>query len=64
MSRILRRPVVEDKTGLSRATIYEKINPKSRYYDPAFPKPIKLGQRAVGWDESAVDTWLAVRRAA
>lgn len=59
---ILRRKQVEEKLGLSRSTIYGRINPKSDNYDPTFPKPIELGfnmaNPPVGWIESEVDAWL------
>ena len=51
--RILRRPEVEDQTGLSRSTIY------SMMADGTFPKPVKLSKRAVGWRDSDIATWLA-----
>lgn len=50
--RILRRPAVQDKTGLKVSAIYERIA------NGTFPKPVKLGPRAVGWLESDVDRWL------
>ena len=50
--KILRLPAVIDKTGLSRATIYLKISKK------AFPSPISLGERSVGWLESEVEAWI------
>lgn len=60
--RILRRRQLEDRTGLSRSTIYSRLNPKSPNYDPTFPKPIELGHGMqnppVGWVESEVDAWL------
>ncbi|HYN62270.1 MAG TPA: AlpA family transcriptional regulator, partial [Rubrivivax sp.] len=40
---ILRRPQVEQRTGLSRSTLYQYIK------DGDFPKPVHLGLRAVGW---------------
>lgn len=46
------------KLGISRSSIYEKINPKSPRYDPAFPKPIKLGSSTVAWVESEIDHWI------
>ena len=52
---ILRRPKVEKKTGLSRSTIYLLIKKGT------FPKPIKLGERSVGWVEAEVDAWLESR---
>lgn len=50
--RIIRRPSVEARTGLSRSTIYLKIAQGS------FPRPVTLGLRAVGWIESEVDAWI------
>jgi prophage regulatory protein len=62
--RILRRPQVKERIGLSDTTIYEKINPNSKQYDPTFPKPIKLGDGKnppVGWIESEIERWIASR---
>lgn len=64
--RILRLKQVVEKTGLSRSTIYDRIDPKSKRYDDSFPKPIKLsgnkdGAGAVGWLESAVNHWIRQR---
>lgn len=50
--KILRRPAVEARTGLSRSTIYARILRGS------FPQPISLGPRAVGWIESEIDEWI------
>jgi prophage regulatory protein len=55
---IERRRSLETRLGLSRSTIYDKINPKSPRYDPTFPKPIRLGGGAVGWLVHEVDEWL------
>ena len=52
---ILRRKQVEDRTGLSRSTIYLQIQ------KGLFPKPINLGPRAVGWIENEIDKWLLER---
>ena len=49
---ILRRRVVEARTGLSRSTIY------LRMAQGTFPKSIPLGPRAIGWLESEVEAWL------
>ena len=49
---ILRRRTVEDRTGLSRSTIY------LRMAQGTFPKSIPLGPRAIGWLESEVEAWL------
>ena len=50
--RILRLPEVRARTGLSRSTLY------LRMAEGRFPKPIALGERAVGWIEAEVDAWL------
>jgi prophage regulatory protein len=55
---ILRCPQVQAKTGLSHASLYRLIA------KGAFPKPIKLGERASGWVEAEIDAWLAARVAA
>lgn len=51
----LRRKQVEARTGLSRSTIYLYIK------NGAFPKPVPLGPRAVGWLESDIGDWIAER---
>ena len=53
--RIVRRPEVETITGLSRSSIYAMMK------NGTFPKNIKLGERAVGWPESAIRLWLSDR---
>jgi prophage regulatory protein len=52
---ILRLPAVKVRTGLSRSSIYLWIS-KGK-----FPAPVSLGARAVGWVESEVDDWVALR---
>ena len=52
--RILRLPEVLARTGLSRSTIYVRVD------QGLFPKPVSLGARAVGWIES-VDEWIQER---
>ena len=53
--RILRLPEVMARTGLSRSTIYVRLE------QGRFPKPIPLGGRAVGWIESEIDAWIRDR---
>ena len=49
---ILRLKKVKDRTGLSRSTIYLRIQ------EGTFPRPINLGARAVGWIEHEIEAWL------
>ena len=51
--KILRLPVVLDRTGLSRSTVYLRVN------EGRFPRPVSLGARAVGWIETEVEEWIA-----
>ncbi|VCJ27984.1 AlpA family phage regulatory protein [Burkholderia pseudomallei] len=60
-SAVLRLKKVTEKTGLSRSSIYYKINPASKYFDASFPKPIRLGAGSIGWLESDLDVWLTSR---
>lgn len=55
---ILRREEVERRTGYKHTTIYQKMK------DGEFPKPVRLGARAVGWLECEVEAWLEQRIAA
>ncbi|MBB3589918.1 prophage regulatory protein [Rhizobium sp. BK529] len=54
-SRILRRPEVQNRTGLPTSTLYAAIA------DGRFPPPVKIGKRAVGWVEGQVEAWIADR---
>ena len=51
--KILRLPVVLDRTGLSRSTVYLRVT------EGRFPRPVSLGARAVGWIETEVEEWIA-----
>ncbi|MBB3309393.1 putative DNA-binding transcriptional regulator AlpA [Rhizobium sp. BK196] len=54
-SRILRRPEVQNRTGLPTSTLYALIA------DGRFPRPVKIGKRAVGWMEGQVEGWIVER---
>ncbi|RYH07743.1 AlpA family transcriptional regulator [Tropicimonas sp. IMCC6043] len=56
--RFQRRPMVEEMTGLSRSSIYAKMDPRSPHFDPEFPTPVRLGKRAVAWRESDIIAWM------
>tara|TARA_B100000780_G_scaffold262269_1_gene215274 strand:+ start:1245 stop:1436 length:192 start_codon:yes stop_codon:yes gene_type:complete len=51
----LKRPEIEYRTGLKRSTIYDKMKAGT------FPKPVKLGARAVAWLEPEIDAWIKER---
>lgn len=51
--RILRLNTVLDRTGLSRATLYRKIQ------QGTFPRQVRIATRCAGWRESAVNQWIS-----
>jgi prophage regulatory protein len=59
--RLLRRKDVEIAIGLSRSTIYARLDKNSPHYDPTFPRPISLGSMSVGWIEAEIQGWIADR---
>lgn len=50
--RILRLNAVLDRTGLSRATLYRKVQTGT------FPKQVRIATRCTGWRESAINIWM------
>ena len=53
---VLRLQRVEEKTGLSKSSIY------SQMAAGLFPRPIRLGDRAVGWIEEEISAWVVERQ--
>lgn len=45
-------------TGLSRSTIYEMIDEKSKRYDPTFPKKVQITAARVTWVASEIADWI------
>ncbi|WP_367189437.1 helix-turn-helix transcriptional regulator [Burkholderia sp. Ed8] len=48
----LRRKVVENRTGLSRSSLYAAIAKNE------FPKPVPIGAKSVAWIEAEVAAWM------
>lgn len=55
MHTIIKLPQVKARTGLSRSSIYAFIS------QGAFPKPIRLGERSVGFLQNEIDDWIDQR---
>lgn len=51
--RILRIRAVLDRTGLTRSTLYRKMEAGT------FPSQILISTRCIGWREAEVGEWLA-----
>lgn len=60
MHRLLRRKEVEQTLGISRSSIYARLDPKSTQYDPTFPRPIQLGG-AVAWVNSEIQAFIDLK---
>lgn len=58
MTRYLRIAEVVSRTGVSRSTIYELMAKDE------FPLAKRLTSRTVGWDEAAIEDWMAARETA
>ncbi|UVT20108.1 MAG: AlpA family phage regulatory protein [Nitrospira sp.] len=54
-SAVLRIKDIQRLISLSRSAIYSRLS------DLDFPRPIKLGPRAIGWLKSDIEAWLAGR---
>lgn len=52
---ILRLPAVKAETGISRSTLYLRVS------QGLWPKPVRLGLRAVGWPSDEVAAINAAR---
>lgn len=48
----IRRKALEAKLGLSCSTIYAMMAADK------FPRPIKIGRRAVGWRNTDIQAWV------
>ncbi|WP_373182416.1 helix-turn-helix transcriptional regulator [Halomonas campaniensis] len=53
--RLLRRPDVLHRCGISNSTLHRLINAGD------FPAPIQLSPRAVAWIESEINEWIEQR---
>jgi prophage regulatory protein len=53
IKKMYRLPEVMDMTGLSRSSIYLRVSTDE------FPKPVKIGRRAIGWPEESIIAWQA-----
>ena len=51
--RIIRLKTVLDQTGLTRSTLYRKID------EGSFPRQIPISARGTGWRESEVRRWIS-----
>ena len=53
IKKMYRLTEVMNMTGLSRSSIYLRVSTDE------FPKPVKIGRRAIGWPEESIIAWQA-----
>ena len=62
--QLIRLSEVISITGLSRSSIYGRLNPNSTSFDPTFPRQVKLSHHASGaaaWSLKEIKNWLQSR---
>ncbi|MEF9957532.1 MAG: AlpA family phage regulatory protein [Acinetobacter sp.] len=58
MNQIISLHQVIELTGVCRSTIYEMMDEDSPYYDPTFPKKVKITQKRIGWSAYEIHQWI------
>lgn len=56
--RILSMTEVSSLLGRSKSMLYLDLDPKSKYFKPNFPQPIKVSNRTNGWLASEIYTYI------
>ncbi len=55
MNKLIKRQQVEERTGIGRAYLYRLMS------EGRFPRPVRVGTRAVRWLESDIQEWIEAR---
>jgi prophage regulatory protein len=55
MTTFLRLPAVQARVGLSKSSIYARVQ------QGEFPSPVALGGRSVAWISAEIDAWIEER---
>lgn len=58
LPKLLGAKEVCELLGVSRTSIWNRLNPEGKYYDEHFPKPIKLGRKRIVWDSRDIQNWI------
>jgi len=49
---------VVEIVGVARSTVYAMMDEYSPYYDPTFPKKVKITQNRIGWSAYEIHQWI------
>jgi prophage regulatory protein len=63
MNQFISLNQVIEFTGVCRSTIYEMMDENSPYYDPTFPKKVKITQKRIGWPAWEINQWIESKMA-
>ncbi|XBD65962.1 AlpA family phage regulatory protein [Acinetobacter thermotolerans] len=58
MNQLIDIKKVIELTALSRSTIYAMMDEYSPYYDPTFPKKVKVTQSRIAWSAYEIHQWI------
>lgn len=64
-TRIARLPEVCEIVGLSPSSVWNRLNERGRWFDPEFPKPVRLGRGkrcAIGWRVDLLHAYIEAKR--
>lgn len=57
--QMLRMKHLTELLKISRSSVYSKMNANSPYFDPTFPRPIKVGASSIAWSAQSISEWLS-----
>ncbi|HEI9749458.1 AlpA family phage regulatory protein [Acinetobacter baumannii] len=58
MNQLIDIKTVIEITSIARSTIYEMMDENSPYYDPTFPKKVKITKSRIGWSAYEIHQWI------
>lgn len=61
MNQLIGLKQVIQFTALSRSTIYAMMDEYSPYYDPSFPKSVKISQNRIAWSAYEINQWIETK---
>ena len=61
MNQLINIHQVVDIVGVARSTIYAMMDEFSPYYDPTFPKKVKITQNCIGWSAWEINQWIETK---
>ena len=63
VNQLINLKQVVELIGVCRSTIYEMMDENSPYYDPTFPKKVKITQNRIGWSAWEINQWIEAKLA-